>query len=100
MMRRGYCLRSALALALALILPPAALALGDTKARQCSIAIDGSATNITETCYFGLTDEQLRQLATVAVGVSPTSFISINDVIANICSAVVREKLREYQDRL
>ncbi len=68
MTRRGAWLAGAVAAALAVVVPRAALAFGDkVEAGSCSIASAGSASNNTVTCNFGLTSEQLKQVTEAAV---------------------------------
>jgi len=66
---RCFGLPVALAAALALAIPQAAVALGDTQveAGPCSIATSGSASNDSVTCNFGLTQEQLRETIEAAM---------------------------------
>jgi tetratricopeptide (TPR) repeat protein len=68
MTRQSLSLGAALATALAIAVPPAALALEDrVEAGSCSNATNGSASGNTVTCNFGLTDAQLKQVTEAAV---------------------------------
>src|SRR4051812_9715249 len=64
---RQFCAYLAPA-AFVLFQPSQAAALGDTAvtAEQCGVAAGGSATGNTVTCNFGLTPEQVRELAEAA----------------------------------
>jgi tetratricopeptide (TPR) repeat protein len=91
--------QAALGLILVLIWP--SLSLADTtsseaaRAEPCSIAAGHDASDNTLTCYFGLTPEQLRQLAEVAAASHNTASTNIGEVIANICGIAAGNDVKD-----
>jgi tetratricopeptide (TPR) repeat protein len=97
-MRRGWQAAVGLTLiVVALSLNPARGASGDgvIDAAPCSVAAERDASNNTLTCYFGLTAEQLRQLADVAAASRHAMATNIGEVIANVCSIAAANDVKD-----